>query len=265
MPGRLPIVVIDHLPCCQQVIPSPKMITINCQCKTQMKGNYEMKRILMTACAIAVVGAFAFDASYDEIYTAATGYVTLEASDSGNGEKSSFHSATNWSDKNVPPHYGVPHSGTNYYVKIGKMLYLDPVTSSETPTGFAGDSIVVGGYVNMSGAWGTKAICGPLTMLPDSIFHWVNFGNIIGGSVHIKGTGDSTVKPVIFRSGTKNESSVPSINALMSFSADSDGELYWMFHSDNGTRTIGVAFTVLDDWSGFLGTFRMGRNFTFKA
>ena len=225
-------------------------------------------RITLMLCAsgmsfIAVSTAFAYDKSYDAIYTAATGYVTLEADDTGNGANSSFHSAKNWSDKNVPPNYGVPHAGTNYYVKAGKVFVLDDVASSSTAEGFAGDSIVVGGQVKMNGAWGRIANCGPLTMLPDSVFYWVNIGNIVGGSVHVKGTGTSTTKPVLFRSGRNgNNESLFSMNADMSFSSDADGELYWML--DSG-RTIGVTFTVPEDWSGFTGTFRMGRNLTFKT
>ena len=218
-----------------------------------------MKQVLMTVCAIAGIGVYAYDSAYDAIYTAAAGYVTLEADDSGNGDKSSFHTGLHWSD------HEEPHPGTNYYVKTGKALYLDHVQSGGTPEGFHGDSIVVGGQVRMNGALGAKAICGPLTMLPDSVFHWETFGNVTGGSVHIKGTGTSTVKPVVFRSGTKNEKSVPSVNALMSFSSDADGELYWRFYDPDGTRDIGIAFTVQEDWSEFLGTFRIGRNFTFQT
>ena len=221
-----------------------------------------IKGVLMVACITAATCAHAYDSSYDAIYTAETGYVTLNGSDSGNGENSSFHTAKNWSDKDVPPNYGVPHAGTNYYVKAAKTLYLDHVASGEAPTGFAGDSIVVGGQVLMNGAYGTKAICGPLTMLPDSQFYWVNIGNIIGGSIHVKGTGLSTVKPVLFRSGRLNETNLRTMSALMSFSADADGELHWVLYDSNA---IGVTFVVPDDWSGFLGTFKIGRNFTFKT
>ena len=222
-----------------------------------------MTRVIITACMLACSSAVAYDKSYDAIYTAATGYVTLEADDTGNGANSSFHSAKNWSDKDVPPNYGVPHAGTNYYVKAGKVFVLDDVANSSTAEGFAGDSIVVGGQVKMNGAWGKIANCGPLTMLPDSVFYWVNIGNIVGGSVHVKGTGTSTTKPVLFRSGRNgNNESLYSMNADMSFSSDADGELYWML--DSG-RTIGVTFTVPEDWSGFTGTFRMGRNLTFKT
>ena len=222
-----------------------------------------MTRIITTACMLACFGTFAYDRSYDAIYTAATGYVTLDGDDTGNGANSSFHSEKNWSDKDVPPNYGVPHAGTNYYVKAGKVLVLDDVSKDSTATGFDGDSIVVGGQVKMNGAWGKIANCGPLTMLPDSVFYWVNIGNIVGGSVHVKGTGTSTTKPVLFRSGRSgNNESLYSINADMSFSSDADGELHWML--DSG-RTIGVTFTVPEDWSGFPGIFRMGKNFTFKT
>ena len=117
----------------------------------------KLKLIGVAVCAAVCVCVFAYDKSYDDIYTAATGYVTLNANDSGNGANSSFHSAKNWSDKDVPPNYGVPHAGTNYYVKAEKTLYLDNVASSSTATGFAGDSIVVAGRVLMTGAWGKIA------------------------------------------------------------------------------------------------------------
>jgi len=221
-----------------------------------------MKQMIAVFCGVFGAAALAYDTSFDAVYTAETGYVTLEGNDTGNGANSSFHSAKNWSDKDVPPDYGVPHAGTNYYVKTGKVLYLDYVASAETPTGFAGDSLVVGGQVLMNGAWGTKAVCGPLTMLPDSIFHWINTGNITGGSVHIKGTGTTAGKPVVFRSGRRNETTLRAMNAMMTFSSDADGELSWTLFEGND---IGVTFTVPDDWSNFNGTFRMGRNLTFKT
>jgi len=221
-----------------------------------------MKRIITTVCAVACIGTFAHDKSYDALYTAATGYVTLNADDSGNGANSSFHSAKGWSDKDVPPNYGVPHAGTNYYVKAGKVLVLDDVANRSEVTGFAGDSIVVGGQVKMNGSWGKYADCGPLTMLPDSDFYWVNVGHVVGGSVHVKGTGTSTVMPVVFRSGRSGDTSLFTMDAFMSFSSDADGELYWKLESG---RNIGVTFTILDDWSGFPGTFRIGRNHTFKT
>ncbi len=134
-----------------------------------------MKRCMSLGCALLSAVAFADDKSHDAFYTAETGYVTLDASDTGNGANSSFHSAKNWSDGKAP------HSGTNYYVKAGKTLYLDDVGNSSVPAGFDGDSLVVAGVILMNGAWGRVADCGPLTMLPDSSFYWVNVGHVTGG------------------------------------------------------------------------------------
>ena len=127
--------------------------------------------------AIAGFCAIAYGQTYNDLYTAAAGYVTLDGNDSGNGANSSFHTAKNWSDGKAP------HRGTNYYVKTGCILYLDYTGSEEQqPAGFDGDSIVVGGTVRMEGAYGAKAICGPLTMLPGSVFDWHTVGEISGGS-----------------------------------------------------------------------------------
>ena len=221
-----------------------------------------MKKLMVVMFALVGVSASAGDRSYDALYTAETGYVTLTKDDTGNGANSSFHSSRGWSDKDVPPDYGMPHSGTNYYVGSQYRLYLDDVASGQTPTGFDGDGIVVAGEVRMNGAWGRSAICGPLTMLPGSAFYWVNIGHVTGGSVHIKGTGTSVNKPVEFQSGRNNETSKQTMNAYMSFSADADGELHWRLASG---RDIGATFVVLDDWANFLGTFRIGNNFTIKT
>lgn len=215
-----------------------------------------MKIVVAVSCGVLGVAFSVYGANYDVSYTAKTGYVTLEGNDSGNGANSSFHSANNWSDKEAP------HTGTNYFVKAGKTLDLDWVLRGETPGGFAGDSIVVGGRVRMNGYWGTAAICGPLTMLPGSVFHWVNLGNIVDGSVHVKGAGTSAVKPVAFKSGRHNESKLYIVSALMRFSSDPDGVLTWGLH---GGEQSGVVFIVQDDWSRFFGTFRIGRCFTFRT
>ena len=104
-----------------------------------------MKIVVAVSCGVLGVAFSVYGANYDVSYTAKTGYVTLEGNDSGNGANSSFHSANNWSDKEAP------HTGTNYFVKAGKTLDLDWVLRGETPGGFAGDSIVVGGRVRMNG------------------------------------------------------------------------------------------------------------------
>ena len=51
-------------------------------------------------CGVFGAAALAYDTSFDAVYTAETGYVTLEGNDTGNGVNSSFHSAKNWSDLN---------------------------------------------------------------------------------------------------------------------------------------------------------------------
>lgn len=220
------------------------------------KGKVGMKIVVVVFCGILGVADSVYGARHAIPYTAETGYVTLEGNDSGNGTNSSFHSAKNWSDKEAP------HAGTNYFVKAGKTLDLDWVLRGETPAGFVGDSIVVGGRVRMSGYWGTAAICGPLTMLPGSVFHWVNLGNIVDGSVHVKGSGTSAVKPVVFKSGRHNESKLYVVSALMRFTSDPDGMLTWELDE---REQSGVVFIVQEDWTSFLGTFRIGRCFTFRT
>lgn len=215
-----------------------------------------MKRCMLLGYASLSAMAFAHDKSHDAFYTAETGYVTLDASDTGNGANSSFHSANNWSDGKAP------HSGTNYYVKAEKTLYLDYVHDSSEPDGFEGDSLVVAGEVRMSGAWGQVADCGPLTMLPDSSFYWVNVGHVTGGSVDVKGTGSGAGKAVRFLSGRQDDTNAYAMKALMTFSSDVDGELHWQLA--NG-KNQGVTFTVLDDWPDFRGTFRIGSQLVFQT
>ena len=62
---------------------------------TPRRGSLLYTRIITTACMLTCFSAFAYDKSYDAIYTAATGYVALDADDSGNGANSSFHTAKN--------------------------------------------------------------------------------------------------------------------------------------------------------------------------
>ena len=216
-------------------------------------GNYKMKYAIVSLCTVVGMCAFAVDAIYDSLYTAETGYVVLDGKDQGSGGKSSFHTAGYWSDKQAP------HSGTNYYVKTGSILCLDHDSSQG---GFEGDSLVVAGRVKMSGAWGSAANCDELTMLPDSEFEWCTVGNTVTGSVNVMGTGTSAVKPVLFLSGRgATETTLYSIYALMKFSSGADAELHWCLYPG---KEVGVSISVLDDWSEFLGTFRIGRNLIVK-
>ena len=172
---------------------------------------------------------------YDSLYTAETGYVTMTSSN--DKTCSGFVTAGRWSDK-LPP-----HSGTNYYVGIGKTMYTtnNPIFNGQV---FAGDKLVVAGKILHTAGSSSTISWGDTEFLPGSGYDFGSVGAIQAGTFTVRGTEENPFRFYINRTDTGRE-----VFKRMDMVSDSSG--YTVIEQNGGW----LRFTYEGDWSRYYGTF----------
>ena len=197
------------------------------------------KGMIPFAIAVFAVAPILVAVAADSDYTAATGYVTMKATDA-NQNSSSFAAAGNWSDNQAP------HNDTNYYVRSGYTLY----TPAKNAT-FSGKTLVVGGYLRTANAY--TYTFGNTIFLPGSRFRFGQISTLAaGGSFTIQGTEAS---PVLFESLRGSDSEFRLSPTLVS---DENG---WMVLVGQSGYAGRQAFSFRGgSWAGFQGTAEVRTN-----
>ena len=195
-----------------------------------------MKLSLILAC-VPFAAYVSFAASYDSLYTAETGYVTMKKNDSNTA--SGFAGTGQWSDGRQP------HSDTNYYVGTER-TFCTPNDASFNGHAFEGNRLVVGGKISHTAGSGKTISWGDTEFLPGSVYHFSSIGNIIAGSFTVRGTEENPFRFNINR----NSGSVYEI--IQSMDMVSDGSGYTVVNQQGSVRQT---FTYRGDWSGYHGTF----------
>ena len=198
-----------------------------------------MKLSLILAC-VPFAAYVSFAASYDSLYTAETGYVTMTSSN--DKSCSGFVTAGRWSDK-LPP-----HSGTNYYVGTGKTMYTtnNPIFNGQV---FAGDKLVVAGKILHTAGSRVTVSWGDTEFLPGSGYDFGSVGAIQTGTFTVKGTEENPFRFYIKRGDTGRE-----VFKRMDMVSDSSG--YTVIEQNGGW----LKFTYEGDWSRYCGTFECPTN-----
>ena len=191
-----------------------------------------MKLSLILAC-VPFAAYVSFAASYDSLYTAETGYVTMKKNDS-----SGFVEAGQWSDGQAP------HSDTNYYVGTG-ITFSTPNNSELNGRVFAGNKLVVAGKITHSAGSASTISWGNTEFLPGSIYHFNSVGKIMAGSFTVKGTEENPFKFCINR----NSGSIYDVWQSMDMVSDASG--YTVVEQQGSVRQT---FTYDGDWTGYYGT-----------
>ena len=194
-----------------------------------------MKLSLILAC-VPFAAYVSFAASYDSLYTAETGYVTMKGDDST--DNSGFAGKGKWSD-GLPP-----HADTNYYVGTGRK-FNTPNNSSLNGHVFQGNKLVVANQITHTVGSGVTISWGNTEFLPGSIYHFNSVGAIESGVFTVKGTEDS---PFIF---SVNRSNTTSREIIQKMDMVSDSLGYTVLQQYGNTRQT---YTYLGDWTRYYGT-----------
>ena len=187
----------------------------------------------------------AFADSYDDQYTAATGYVTLLYDDDSTGHaKTSFEAEGNWSDVDVP------HNTTNYYVASNRRLYTPSDNKSHE---FKGWKLVIRGMLSHNAFSGGSVSYGDVELLPGSTYYFSSVGSIAAGDFTISGTEE---KPSVF--WIKRTSGSFTIQQAMNMHGDG-------VMSVEQRGPISQTFSYTGDWTDFRGTLIMPTNLTIRV
>ena len=208
-----------------------------------MKTTIKSLSILAVAFVVPF-GAFAAD-YYDDLYTAATGYVTMTNEDSS--AVRSFRTAGYWSDGREP------HSDTNYYV--GSKVRLYTPGGDATAYSFGGRRLVVRNYVTHNALLADTISWTEVELLPGSSYVFGSVGNITAGDFTISGTAES---PSVF--SISRASGTFTIVQAMNMSSGESGYVE--------VRQRGAAsqtFRYTGDWTKFYGTLVMPTNLTIQV
>ncbi|MBP3404634.1 MAG: autotransporter-associated beta strand repeat-containing protein [Kiritimatiellae bacterium] len=147
--------------------------------------NTKMRIIWSAMCLTCCVNA-EHVSSFDSLYNAESGYVVMKGSDKE--YRSSYTTAGQWSDG------AVPHSGTNYYVGSEYKLTVATQRTSYVAAPFAGDELVVAGWLRDYGAAKYQTWLGKTRMLAGSEYFNNSVGSVNGGPMIIEGTEDNPVR-----------------------------------------------------------------------
>lgn len=195
-------------------------------------------KCLVSALLFAV---FPLPTESSEVYDASTGYVTQIADSSKN---MMAMDPKLWSDG------AVPHSGTNYYVAAGNLLYCD----YSSVTNFAGDELVLGGFIRqLASGWGHKISFPHVVMLPGSYLLYSNTGRIEADCT-VEGTAANPARCWQGDADGKDRSLYQDIkwkgseNAYLVFQRK-------LYGSSNVAKQVGgFKGELVDAWSGYAGT-----------
>ena len=151
-----------------------------------------MKLSLILAC-VPFAAYVSFAASYDSLYTAETGYVTMKGDDST--DNSGFAGKGKWSD-GLPP-----HADTNYYVGTGRR-FITPNNSSLNAHVFQGNKLVVAGKIVHTAGSSSRISWGDTEFLPGSGYDFSSVGAIQAGTFTVRGTEENPFRFYIKRGDT---------------------------------------------------------------
>lgn len=194
-----------------------------------------MKLSLILAC-VPFAAYVSFAVSYDSLYTAETGYVTMKKNDSKTD--SGFAGKGKWSD-GLPP-----HADTNYYVGTARTFYT-PNDVNLNGHVFKGNKLVVAG-TNAHAAGSSSTISwGETEFLPGSVYYFNSVGKIKAGSFTVKGTEENPFRFYINR----DSGSIYEINQSMDMVSDSSG--YTIVEQQGSVRQ---SFIYDGDWTRYYGT-----------
>lgn len=187
-----------------------------------------------------------FADSYDDQYTAATGYVTLLYNDASTGHAAnSFEVAGNWSDGKDP------HNTTNYYVGTNRRLYTPSDNQSHE---FKGRKLVIRNLLSHNAQSGGSVSYGDVEFLPGGNYSFSSVGNIAAGDFTISGTLES---PSVFRIA---RSATPSYTIQQAMNIHGDGVM-----SVEQRGTVSQTFSYTGDWTDFRGAMIMPTNLTIQV
>ena len=183
-----------------------------------------------------------FADSYDDHYTAATGYVTLLYNDASTGHAAnSFEVAGNWSDGKDP------HNTTNYYVGTNRRLYTPSDKGSHE---FKGRKLVIRNLLSHNAMSEGSVSYGDVELLPGGRYFFSSVGSIAAGDFTISGTEEN---PSVF--WISRASGTFTIQQAMNMHSDATGVM-----SVEQRGAASQTFSYTGDWTDFYGTLCLPTN-----